>query len=87
MVRCAQNTSDCVSLYAARRCQVVSDASKTVWVKRMDVQGARYSELEEVDLQQTAGGAFRDWPAEDLPKARGSHRMCLDNTASRPRFA
>ena len=50
------------------------------------IQGLPENGLRRVILT-ASGGAFRDWPAEDLPKARGSHRICLENTASRPRFA
>jgi hypothetical protein len=53
VVRCAQKPFDCVSLDAARRRQAASDASKTVWVKRMDVLGARYVAVKGVDAQQS----------------------------------
>ena len=49
---------DCVSLDASRRRQAASDASKTVWVKRMDVQGAQYGDFAEVDLQMSVS-AFK----------------------------
>jgi hypothetical protein len=64
VVRCAQKPLDCVSLDAARRRQAASDASKVVWVKRTDVHGARYSELEEVDLQQTVSKFIARWVAQ-----------------------
>jgi len=35
-----------------------------VWVKRKDVHGARYSELEEVDLQQTVSKFIARWVAQ-----------------------
>jgi hypothetical protein len=72
VVRCAQKPLDCVSLDAARRRQAASDASKTVWVKRMDVHGARYSELEEVDLQQTVSKFIARWVAEERLDVRPS---------------
>jgi hypothetical protein len=43
---------DCVSLDAARRRQAASNASKVVWVKRMDVLGAQYVAVKGVDAQQ-----------------------------------
>ena len=53
VVRCAQKPLDCVSLDAARRRQAASDASNVVWVKRMDVLGARYVAVKGVDAQQS----------------------------------
>ena len=35
-----------------------------MWVKRTDVHGARYSELEEVDLQQTVSKFIARWVAQ-----------------------
>jgi hypothetical protein len=52
VVRCAQKPLDCVSLDAARRRQAASNASKVVWVKRMDVLGAQYVAVKGVDAQQ-----------------------------------
>jgi len=47
----------------SRRPQEEPDVLRTVWVKRMDVQGARYSELDDVDLQQTVSKLTARWVA------------------------
>jgi hypothetical protein len=39
-------------------------APVTVWVKRMDVAGARYAEVENVDLQQTVSTFIARWVAQ-----------------------
>jgi len=72
VVRCAQKPLDCVSLDAARRRQAASDASKTVWVKRMDVQGAQYGDFAEVDLQLSVSAFKARWVAEEKLDVRPS---------------
>ena len=37
----------------------------TVWVKRMDVAGARYVDLENVDLEQTVSKFIARWVAQE----------------------
>jgi len=45
--------------------QAESDAHATIWVKRLDVPGARFSEVEDVDLQQTTVSKFtKSWAAD-----------------------
>ena len=44
--------------------QASADAAVTVWVKRMDVVGARYAEVEDVDLQQTVSKFTARWMAQ-----------------------
>ena len=47
--------------------QAESDAHATIWVKRLDVPGARFSEVEDVDLQQTTVSKFtKSWAADVL---------------------
>jgi hypothetical protein len=72
VVRCAQNPLDCVSLDAARRRQAASDASETVWVKRVDVQGAQYVAVKGVDAQQSVDDFKTRFVAEEKLDVRPS---------------
>jgi len=49
-----------------------ADTPVTVWVKRMDVAGARYAEVEVVDLQQTVSKFTARWVAEEKLDVRPS---------------
>jgi hypothetical protein len=72
VVRCAQNPLDCVSLDAARRRQAASNASKVVWVKRMDVLGAQYVAVKGVDAQQLVDDFKTRYVAEEKLDVRPS---------------
>jgi hypothetical protein len=45
----------------------------TVWVKRMDVAGARYAAVKGVDLQDTVDDFTARWVVEEQPDLRPSH--------------
>ena len=44
----------------------------TVWVKRMDMPGARYAEVENVDLEQTVSKFIARWIAQEQLDVRPS---------------
>ena len=44
-----------------------SDALATIWVKRLDVPGARFASVKDVDLLQTVDALTESWAAEVLP--------------------
>jgi hypothetical protein len=68
--------------------QAESDAHATIWVKRLDVPGARFSEVEDVYLQQTTVSKFtKSWAAEELPSVRPSLitlRLLMSCTGDEP---
>ena len=47
-------------------------AAITVWVKRMDVPGARYADVENVDLEQTVDDFIGRWVADEKLDVRPS---------------
>ena len=47
--------------------QAASDAHATIWVKRLDVPGARFASVKDVDLLQTVDALTESWAAEVLP--------------------
>jgi len=52
--------------------QAASDALATIWVKRLDVPGARFASVKDVDLLQTVDAFTESWAAEELPSVRPS---------------
>lgn len=47
--------------------QAASDAHATIWVKRLDVPGARFASVKDVDLLQTVDALTESWAADVLP--------------------
>jgi hypothetical protein len=52
--------------------QAASDAHATIWVKRLDVPGARFASVKDVDLLQTVDALTESWAAEVLPGVHSS---------------
>ena len=61
-----------LTLVAQASASAAAGASVTVWVKRSDVAGARYAEVENVDLQQTVSKFIARWVAQEQLDVRPS---------------
>ena len=72
VVRCAQKPWTAFLLTTQRRRQAAADASKTVWVKRMDVLGAQYVAVKGVDVQQLVDDFKTRYVAEEKLDVRPS---------------
>ena len=68
--------------------QAASDALATIWVKRLDVPGARFSEVEDVDLKQTTvSKVTKRWAAQaklDIDLSLITLRLLLSCTGDEP---
>ena len=67
--------------------QAESDALATIWVKRLDVPGARFASVKDVDLLQTVDALTESWAAEELPSVRPSLitlRLLMSCTGDEP---
>ena len=68
--------------------QAASDALATIWVKRLDVPGARFSEVEDVDLKQTTvSKVTKRWAAQaklDIDLSLITLRLLVSCTGDEP---
>jgi hypothetical protein len=68
--------------------QAAFDTNATIWVKRLDVPGTRFSEVEDVDLQQTTVSKFtKSWAAQaklDIDLSLITLRLLMSCTGDEP---